>query len=114
MDQTAPLPATVLPLGLAARRSSVWSLLGLGAVLVAAVLGLAWLDREGLSNGYYAAAVRGMLASPTNFLFASLDPGGYISIDKPPVGYWPQVLSVLLFGFSGIALILPQVLAGIG
>lgn len=113
MDRTAPLPVTAVPVGLTARRASVWPIVGLGAVALAVVLGFAWLDREGLSNGYYAAAVRGMLASPTNFLFASLDPGGFISIDKPPVGYWPQVLSVAAFGFSGVALLLPQVLAGI-
>ena len=113
MDRTVRLPVVVNAVGLARRRWSSWPIVGVGAVALAIVLGLAWLDREGLSNGYYAAAVRGMLASPTNLLFASLDPGGFISLDKPPVGYWPQVLSVAVLGFSGVALLLPQVIAGI-
>jgi 4-amino-4-deoxy-L-arabinose transferase-like glycosyltransferase len=88
--------------------------LGLMAPLVAAVW-LNWVDigRVGLGNTYYATAVRSMLAAPHAFLFASFDSGGFVSVDKPPLGLWFQVVSAALFGFSGPALILPSALAGV-
>jgi len=49
-----------------------------------------------------------------NFFFAAFDPGGFISVDKPPVALWLQVLSVKLLGFRPFALQLPQVLEGAG
>ncbi|MGE5250933.1 MAG: glycosyltransferase family 39 protein [Bacteroidota bacterium] len=67
---------------------------------------------DGLGNLYYAASVRSMLTGWHNFFFASFDPAGFLSIDKPPLGFWIQALSVTLFGFHGWALILPQALAG--
>ena len=38
-------------------------------------------------NLYYAAAVRSMLDAWHNFVFASFDPGGSLTIDKPPLGF---------------------------
>lgn len=70
------------------------------------------LGLDGLGNLYYAAGVQSMLAGWHNFLFASFDPAGFVSIDKPPLGFWVQAVSVRLFGFHGWALILPQALAG--
>jgi hypothetical protein len=48
-----------------------------------------------------------------NFFFASFDPAGFVTIDKPPLGFWFQVASVTLFGFSGTSLLLPEALAGV-
>ena len=48
-----------------------------------------------------------------NFLYNSFDPAGFVSIDKPPVALWVQVASVKLLGFSGLSLILPQILEGL-
>src|SRR5260370_6124023 len=48
-----------------------------------------------------------------NFFFASYDPGGFVSIDKPPVGFWLQVASAKLFGFTPFSVLLPQALAGV-
>jgi 4-amino-4-deoxy-L-arabinose transferase-like glycosyltransferase len=48
-----------------------------------------------------------------NWFFASFDPGGFVSVDKPPLGFWIQLVSVWLFGFHGSAVILPQALAGV-
>jgi len=87
----------------------------LAAILVlSAALGLWNLPREGYGNLYYAAAVRSMLDSWHNLFYSAFDPGGYLAIDKPPLGFALQALSARLFGFSGVALILPQVLAQIG
>lgn len=49
-----------------------------------------------------------------NFLYNAFDPAGFISIDKPPVALWLQVISVKLFGFHPLSVLLPQVLEGVG
>jgi 4-amino-4-deoxy-L-arabinose transferase-like glycosyltransferase len=70
------------------------------------------IGQDGFGNLYYAATVQSLLTSWHNFFFASFDPAGFVSVDKPPLGFWIQALSVLVFGFHGWALILPQALAG--
>ncbi len=62
---------------------------------------------------FYDAAVRSMALSWHNFFFGVYDPGGSLSIDKPPVDLWLQVLSTKALGFSSTTLKLPEALAGI-
>jgi 4-amino-4-deoxy-L-arabinose transferase-like glycosyltransferase len=62
---------------------------------------------------FYDAAVRSMGISWHNFFFGAFEPGGSVSIDKPPVDLWLQVASVKLFGFSATTLKLPEAFAGI-
>ncbi|SIS53924.1 Dolichyl-phosphate-mannose-protein mannosyltransferase [Alicyclobacillus vulcanalis] len=81
---------------------------------IALFLNLYALNKEGYANEYYAAAVRSMLESWHNFFFASFDPGGFITIDKPPFDFWIQAAFAYVFGFHGWALILPQALADVG
>ncbi|HEX3510575.1 MAG TPA: glycosyltransferase family 39 protein [Solirubrobacteraceae bacterium] len=61
---------------------------------------------------FYDAAVRSMSLSFHNFFLGAFEPGGSVSIDKPPVDLWLQVASVKLFGFSSTTLKLPEVAAG--
>ncbi len=61
---------------------------------------------------FYDAAVRSMGLSWHNFFFGAFEPGGSVSIDKPPVDLWLQVISVKLLGFNATTLKLPEVLAG--
>jgi 4-amino-4-deoxy-L-arabinose transferase-like glycosyltransferase len=61
---------------------------------------------------FYDAAVRSMTLSWHNFFFGAFEPGGSVSIDKPPVDLWLQVASVKLVGFSATSLKLPEALAG--
>ena len=70
------------------------------------------IEQNGTANEYYAAAVKSMTMSFKNFFYISFDPAGMVSVDKPPLGLWTQVLSVLIFGYHGWAMILPQALAG--
>ncbi|HEU5430644.1 MAG TPA: glycosyltransferase family 39 protein, partial [Thermomicrobiales bacterium] len=84
-----------------------------GIIVLAAALNLFRLDRLGYANAYYAAGVRSMLTNWRNFFFVSFDPGGFVSIDKPPLGFWIQAASAKLFGFSGLSLLLPEALAGV-
>ena len=86
----------------------------LGAILLlAALLNFFQLCRVGYANSYYAAAVKSMPLSWHNFFFNAFDPGGFVTIDKPPLGFWFQVASAKLFGFSGVSLLLPEALAGV-
>jgi 4-amino-4-deoxy-L-arabinose transferase-like glycosyltransferase len=91
-----------------------WRHLGLlGALGLSAVLNLYRLSQNGYANVFYSAGVKSMLRSLHNFLFVSFDPGGLISVDKPPLGLWPQVVSAKLFGFSPLSLLLPEAIAGV-
>ena len=71
------------------------------------------LDQNGFDNEYYAAGVRSMLEGWHTFFYNSFDPAGFVSVDKPPLALWIQVASARLFGFSPLALLLPQVLEGV-
>jgi 4-amino-4-deoxy-L-arabinose transferase-like glycosyltransferase len=82
--------------------------------VLAAALNLWGLQRSGYGNAYYAAAVLSMLQNWHNFFFVAFDPGGFVSVDKPPLGFWIQVASAKLLGFSGVAILLPEALAGVG
>jgi 4-amino-4-deoxy-L-arabinose transferase-like glycosyltransferase len=84
----------------------------LAIVALAVTLDFWGLAASGYGNLYYAAAVRSMAETWHNFLFAAYDPGGFVTVDKPPLGFWAQVLSVKLLGFSGLSLLLPEALAG--
>jgi 4-amino-4-deoxy-L-arabinose transferase-like glycosyltransferase len=80
--------------------------------LGAAVLRLIHIDQVP-PDPFYDAAVRSMELSWHNFFFGAFEPGGSVSIDKPPIDLWLQVISVKLLGFSSTTLKLPEALAGI-
>jgi 4-amino-4-deoxy-L-arabinose transferase-like glycosyltransferase len=86
----------------------------LGALIaLAAWLNLWALSRNGWANDYYSAAVRSMSSSWHNFLFASADPSGVMTVDKPPLALWVQSLSVRVFGFHPLSMLVPQALMGV-
>jgi 4-amino-4-deoxy-L-arabinose transferase-like glycosyltransferase len=84
-----------------------------GILLLAAGLRLWKLEQNGFANTYYSAAVRSMGLSLHNFLYASFDPSGFVSVDKPPLALWIQVLSTKILGFGPLGVLLPQALEGI-
>ena len=67
---------------------------------LAAVLCLWNLTISGYSNEYYAAAARAGSESWTAWFFGSLDPGSFITVDKPPLSLWLMGLSARVLGFS--------------
>lgn len=81
-------------------------------VILSFTLNFYAISKYGYGNEYYAAAVLSMTKSVKNFFFVSFDPYSMVSVDKPPFGLWIQALSVILFGYSGQSLILPQALCG--
>jgi 4-amino-4-deoxy-L-arabinose transferase-like glycosyltransferase len=89
-----------------------WEWVALAAITaLAAALRLVALSKVS-PDPFYDAAVRSMGSSLHNFFFGAFEPGGSVSIDKPPVDLWLQVASVNLFGFSSTTLKLPEALAG--
>jgi 4-amino-4-deoxy-L-arabinose transferase-like glycosyltransferase len=107
---TAATPRrTVLDRLRAARRPELLLL-----VAIAAALDLWSLDRNGWANTYYSAAVRSMSTSWHNFLYASFDQAGVMTVDKPPLALWVQALSVRIFGFNSLAILVPQALMSVG
>lgn len=88
---------------------ALWALLCATAVLYLWDLGAA-----GYANQFYAASVQAGAQSWKALLFASLDPGNAITIDKPPAAIWVMGLSARLFGFGAWAMLLPQALMGVG
>ncbi len=95
------------------KRFPSWHRLALiGIILIAVFMDFFQLGEGGFGT-YYAPAVRSMMDNWHNFFFASYDPGGFVTIDKPPVGFWLQVASARLFGFTPFSVLLPQALAGV-
>jgi 4-amino-4-deoxy-L-arabinose transferase-like glycosyltransferase len=88
-----------------------WGVLA-AITLLAAVLRLLYIGKVS-PDPFYDAAVRSMGLSWHNFFFGAFEPGGSVSIDKPPVDLWLQVVSVKLFGFTSTTLKLPEIFAGI-
>jgi 4-amino-4-deoxy-L-arabinose transferase-like glycosyltransferase len=62
---------------------------------------------------FYDAAVRSMGTSWHNLFYGVYEPAGQVSVDKIPVDLWLQVASTKLFGFTSVALRIPEVVAGI-
>ena len=82
-------------------------------VAISAVLNTNRLSQNGYANIFYSAGVKSMLRSLHNFLFVSFDPGGLITVDKPPLALWVQAASAKVFGFSPLSLLLPEAIAGV-
>ncbi len=94
--------------------SPLWRRITLGAVMLISVfMEFFQLGQNGFANPFYASGVRSMLDSWHNFFFASYDPGGFVTIDKPAFGLWLQAISAKIFGFSAFSVYLPQALAAV-
>jgi 4-amino-4-deoxy-L-arabinose transferase-like glycosyltransferase len=88
--------------------------IALSAILLLSVfMNFFQLGQNGYGNLYYAAAVRSMNDNWQNFFFVSFDPGGFATVDKPPLGFWLQTLSTKFFGFSAFGIFFPQALCGV-
>jgi 4-amino-4-deoxy-L-arabinose transferase-like glycosyltransferase len=82
----------------------------LALLALAAVLCLWNLTINGYSNEYYAAAARAGSESWEAWFFGALDPGSFITVDKPPLSLWLMGVSARVLGFSSFAILLPQAL----
>jgi 4-amino-4-deoxy-L-arabinose transferase-like glycosyltransferase len=112
-EQTATLPRQRTALARPLDRLGLHHLALLGVLAFSAVLNVHRLAQNGYGNVFYSAGVKSMLRSLHNFVFVSFDPGGLITIDKPPLALWLQTLSAKLFGFTPLSLLLPEAIVGV-
>ncbi|MEO7020796.1 MAG: GtrA family protein, partial [Ktedonobacteraceae bacterium] len=92
----------------------LWQKIALSAVMLVSIfMNFYQLGQNGFGNLFYAAGVRSMADSLHNFFFVAYDPGGFVTVDKPPLGFWLQAISVKIFGFTPFSIFFPQALAGV-
>ncbi|MCL6671369.1 ArnT family glycosyltransferase, partial [Streptomyces panaciradicis] len=107
-DRTPPAPPTAPP-----DRAPRWSLPALIAILVVAAVLYAWnLSGSGM-NTFYSGAVWAGTQSWKAWFFGSLDPGNFLTVDKPPLALMVMGLSCRLFGFGTWQMMVPQIGAGL-
>lgn len=93
----------------------IWERPALLLILAANTLLYCWnLGINGWANYFYSAAVQSGLLDTSSFFFGSSDWGNSITVDKPPLSLWIMGLSVRLFGFNPVAMLLPQAFIGVG
>ncbi|WP_317441177.1 ArnT family glycosyltransferase [Streptomyces collinus] len=90
-----------------------WERPALAAVLAVATVLYSWGIGHAALHPFYGAAIRSMAGSWRAFFFGGLDTAGSISIDKLPGAFWPDAVSVWLFGDHTWAAALPQVVEGV-
>jgi len=84
------------------------------AIAVLTTVLYSWnLSINGYGNDYYAAAVKSASVDWKAFFFGSIDPGNFITVDKPPAALWLQALSVRVLGYSSVSMLLPEVILGV-
>ncbi|WP_051223496.1 glycosyltransferase family 39 protein [Conexibacter woesei] len=117
---TATSPSVRVPRGSSSARNRLRALRVpmpqpelLALLVLAAVLNLWALDKNGWANTYYSAAIKSMSTSWHNFLYNSFDVAGLQTLDKPPLAMWVEALSVRVFGFSSWAMLVPEALMGV-
>ncbi|MEU0118179.1 glycosyltransferase family 39 protein [Streptomyces bobili] len=86
----------------------------LGLLLATCVLYLYDLSASGYANSFYSAAAQAGSQSWKALFFGSLDSANAITVDKPPAALWPMALSVKIFGLNSWAILVPEVLMGVG
>jgi 4-amino-4-deoxy-L-arabinose transferase-like glycosyltransferase len=106
-------PRAVRPGAALSARVRLHHLALVGVLALSVVLNTHRLAQNGYANIFYSAGVKSMLHTLHNFVFASFDPGGLVTVDKPPLALWAQVASAKLFGFSPLSLLLPEAIMGV-
>ncbi|WP_438804488.1 ArnT family glycosyltransferase [Nocardia alni] len=88
--------------------------IGLAGLLIATAVMYLWnITIDGMGNQFYAGAAWAGSKSWEALLFGSLDPGNFITVDKPPVSQWVMGLSGKIFGFSSASMLIPQALMAV-
>ena len=80
---------------------------------VSALLNSLFAGRSGFGYEYYSAAVFSMSKSASNFLYASFDPMGFVSVEQGPLGLMLQTVFANFLGYGAWAICLPQILSGV-
>ena len=95
-------------------REDAWVLPATAAVLVlATILYAVNLTVSGYANVFYSGAAWAASQSWAAWFMGSIDPSGFITVDKPPLATMVMGLSVRLFGLSSASILLPEALMGV-
>ena len=98
-NPSLPRPVSLPSVSVPWRRVNV----GLVAVLALAAALFLWrLSISGWSNTYYAAAAKAGSVSWKAWFFGSIDPGSFITVDKPPLSLWLMGLSARVVRLLGV------------
>ncbi len=86
----------------------------MAALLIATAAAYLWrITDSGMANNFYAGAVWSATRDTKAWLFGSVDPANFITVDKPPLALWVMGLSGRLFGFSSASMLVPQALMAV-
>ncbi|MBK6016416.1 glycosyltransferase family 39 protein [Streptomyces sp. MBT53] len=109
-DWPPPAPPETAPPEKAPR----WSLPALVAIMVLAAALYSWSLSGSNMNTFYSGAIWAGTQSWKAWFFGSLDPGNFLTVDKPPFALMVMGLSCRIFGFGTWQMMLPQIAAGLG
>ena len=70
------------------------------------------LKASGWGRLYLSGAARSMSLNWSNWFFASYDPLGSLTVEKPPLPLWIQSLMVKMFGMRPVSILLPSAVLG--
>ncbi len=113
------MTTTTLPAQPIFLKKNIFLGLTISTVLILVIMALSFglhmynIASIGDANAYYTAAVKSMLQSWSNFFFVAAEPGGSVTVDKPPLGLWIEAVFAFFLGVSGFSVSLPNILAGV-
>lgn len=90
-----------------------WETVALLLILAAAAVLYLWAPGSRVVQPYYAAAVHSMSQDSTALLFSGFDPSGVVTIDKPPLAFWVQVVAAWLLGYHWAVIAVVQAVEGV-
>ncbi|WP_406436210.1 glycosyltransferase family 39 protein [Streptomyces sp. NBC_00631] len=91
-----------------------WSLPALIAILILAAVLYSWNLSGSNMNTFYSGAIWAGTKSWKAWFFGSLDPGNFMTVDKPPFATMVMSLSCRIFGFGTWQMMAPQIAAALG
>ncbi|MFI1916708.1 ArnT family glycosyltransferase [Nocardia sp. NPDC020380] len=93
----------------------VWERVALAVLLVGTAGAYLWrISVNDMADNFYAAAVWSGTQDWKALLFGSIDPGNFITVDKPPLSLWVMGMSARVFGFGSASMLAPQALMAVG
>ncbi|MFF4804135.1 ArnT family glycosyltransferase [Streptomyces sp. NPDC001351] len=107
-DRRPPAPPVVPP-----DKAPRWSLPALIAILVLAAALYAWNLSGSSMNTFYSGAVWAGTQSWKAWFFGSLDPGNFLTVDKPPFATMVMGLSCRVFGFGTWQMMAPMIVVAL-
>ncbi|MEW1641593.1 glycosyltransferase family 39 protein [Streptomyces sp. NPDC091219] len=111
---SADWPPPAPPADAPPEKAPRWSLPALAAIMVLAAVLYSWNLSGSSMNTFYSGAVWAGTKSWKAWFFGSLDPGNFLTVDKPPFALMVMGLSCRIFGFGTWQMMLPQIGAALG